>query len=144
MSGIGSRNVLRILLVDDEAMIRRFLRHALEQSGYRVDEAESGETGLDALHAVSYDLVITDIVMPGMSGVELVETSRRTWPQIPVIVMSGGGRLGDDDHLQTALDLGAAAAVNKPFRLRELQNVIESVLSAAVEDEDARTCTVAC
>ena len=127
---------MRILVVDDEAMIRKLLRQALEDSAHRVDEAESGEAGIGALQAGDYDLVITDMVMPGMGGIELIGIVTRVWPHIPVIAMSGGGRTGSEDHLQNALDLGAAAAVSKPFRLRDVLAAIERTRDLAVEEGD--------
>lgn len=134
---------MRILVVDDEAMIRKLLRQALEDSAHRVDEAESGEAGIGALQAGDYDLVITDMVMPGMGGIELIGIVTRVWPHIPVIAMSGGGRLGDEDHLQSAADLGAAATVSKPFRLRDVRAAIERVRGGAAKKDDACGCSLA-
>ncbi len=120
--------MLRVLVIEDEAMIRRLIRQSLEQSGYHVDEAANGRVGLQALHAAAYDLVITDIVMPEMDGLEVVSIVKRQWPETPVIVMSGGGRLGDADNLETARDLGAAATLAKPFNQRTLHVAVNSAL----------------
>ncbi len=136
--------VLRVLVVDDEAMIRKLLRQALEDSGHRVAEAENAEAGLGALHAAAYDLVITDIVMPGMNGLELLGIAKRLWPDLPVIVISGGGRFGDDDHLQNALNLGAAATINKPFRLHQVRAAIEQARTAGAEGKTACGRAFAC
>lgn len=136
--------MLRVLVIDDEPLIRKLLRQALEESGHWVAEAENAEAGLDALHTAAHDLVITDIVMPGMNGLELLGIAKRLWPDIPVIVISGGGRLGDDDHLQNALNLGAAAAIRKPFRLREVRDAIEQTRNAAAEREPGGSRALAC
>lgn len=135
---------MRVLVVDDEAMIRKLLRTALEESGHRVDEAENGHAGIGALQAAAYDLVITDIAMPEMDGIELIAIAKRQWPHIPLVAMSGGGRIGGDDHLQNALDLGAAVALGKPFRLREVRAAIESACTAAAEHGRAPGCSPAC
>lgn len=117
--------MLRVLVIEDEAMIRRLIRQSLEQSGYHVDEAANGRVGLKALHAAAYDLVITDIVMPEVDGLEVLSTIGRLWPATPVLATSGGGRLGDPDILQAARDLGAAATLLKPFTLRVLRAAID-------------------
>ena len=77
---------MRILVVDDEAMIRKLLRQALEDSAHRVDEAESGEAGIGALQAGDYDLVITDMVMPGMGGIELIGILQGANPLTPALL----------------------------------------------------------
>lgn len=123
--------MLRVLVIDDEAMIRRLLRNVLEQSGYHVEEAGNGRSGLEKLAAATYDLVITDLVMPETDGLEVVSAASKRWPDVPVIVISGGGRLGNDDNLPVALRLGAAAAIHKPFTMRELMAAIESALDKA-------------
>jgi CheY-like chemotaxis protein len=77
-----------ILFVDDEASIRRVCLRALSQAGYRVDEAPDGRTAADKLAAARYDLLITDIKMPRMNGVELVRHARRNHHHLPVIVIT--------------------------------------------------------
>ncbi|HNB28254.1 MAG TPA: response regulator [Alphaproteobacteria bacterium] len=123
--------MLRILLIDDEDAVRRVIQRMLETLGHRVDEAESGRGGLLALHEASYDLVITDIVMPGMEGTEVVSIVKRQWPQVPVIAMSGGGHIGDPDNLRTARELGAAATLQKPFRMQGLRAAIDQARGKA-------------
>ncbi len=126
--------MLRVLVIDDEAMIRRLLRNVLEQSSYHVDEAENGRLGLEKLATATYDLVITDLDMPETDGLEVVSTVSKRWPDVPVIVISGGGRLGSDDNLPVAVRLGAVAAIHKPFTMRQLTAAIESARAKACGD----------
>lgn len=131
--------MLRVLVVDDEAAIRKLVRQVLEQSGHHVDDFENGRLGIEALHAVRYDLVITDLVMPEMEGIELISIIKRRWPHVPVIAMSGGGRVDDGDGLEIALELGAAVVLAKPFALDELRQAVK----AACRKTDCN-CAVAC
>lgn len=133
--------MLRVLVIDDEAAIRKLVRQALEQFGHHVDDVENGRLGIELLHAVRYDLVITDIVMPEMEGIEVISIIRRHWPDVPVIAMSGGGRCGDADDLQTALELGAASVLNKPFTMLQLREAVKRACGSRDSDCD---CAVAC
>lgn len=124
--------MLRVLVIEDEAMIRQLIRQTVEQSGHRVEEAANGRIGLQSLHQAEFDLVITDLVMPETDGLEVLGVIKRQWPELPVIAMSGGGRLGDGDNLQAARDLGAAATLAKPFTLRELRQMVEDVCAQSL------------
>ncbi len=101
----------RILVIDDEKGVRRFLRAVLEGAGYGVLEADGGEQALRALRESPVELVITDLVMPGWRGVEIVHTLRREAPSAGVIVLSG---TIEASHLREAGALGALAALAKP------------------------------
>lgn len=116
---------MRILLIDDEQMVRKIVRKMLERSSHEVTEAENGRLGLEQLKTGTFDLVITDIIMPEMEGVETLMTIRQQYPDIKVIAMSGGGRTGNIDFLSTAEKLGASAILNKPFTLAALASALE-------------------
>ena len=116
---------MRILLIDDEQMVRKIVRKMLERSGHEVTEAENGRLGLEQLKTGTFDLVITDIIMPEMEGVETLMMVRELYPNIKVIAMSGGGRTGNIDFLSTAEKLGASAILHKPFTLAALTGAIE-------------------
>jgi DNA-binding NtrC family response regulator len=116
---------MRILLIDDEHMVRKIVRKMLERSGHEVTEAENGRVGLGQLKAGTFDLVITDIIMPEMEGVETLMMVRSQYPGIKVIAMSGGGRTGNTDFLSTAEKLGASAILHKPFTLAALTGALE-------------------
>lgn len=105
----------KIVIVDDEAPIRRMLRIALKSEGYDVTEAEDGESGLAAIARQQPDLVILDLGLPDMDG-HAVLNELRTWSKVPVIVLSV--RSGDREKVQ-ALDAGAQDYVTKPFSIEE-------------------------
>ena len=114
----------KILLVDDEAQITRVLRTALSTQGYSLRIAANGIEGMQALHEWKPDLVITDIAMPEMNGVELCREIR-TVSQVPIIVLS----VRNQDHMKVeALDAGADDYVTKPFSIQELQARVRAQL----------------
>jgi two-component system KDP operon response regulator KdpE len=104
------------LVVDDEPQMRRLLRVSLRANGYDVTEAASGEDALDAAAAKPPELVILDLGLPDIDGVEVCRRLRE-WTRVPVIVLSA---LGDDQAKVRALDEGADDYVTKPFSLPEL------------------------
>jgi two-component system cell cycle response regulator CpdR len=118
----------RILLIDDDVDFRTMLRRRLERAGYAVTEAGNGQEGLKQLNESSVDLVLTDIIMPDMEGVEAVMHLKRTRPELKVIVMSGGGRLTPDSYLKLALKVGAFRALSKPFATEDLLEAVEAAL----------------
>lgn len=107
---------IKIVIVDDEAPIRRMLRIALKSEGYDVTEAEDGESGLAAIARQQPDLVVLDLGLPDMDG-HAVLNELRTWSKVPVIVLSV--RSGDREKVR-ALDAGAQDYVTKPFSIEEL------------------------
>src|SRR5262249_16462507 len=104
-----------ILVIDDDVSVRLVLRRMLEQEGYEVICAEDGRQALDLLKQRRPDLVITDIVMPNCEGIETILEMRAAGLTLPIIAMSGGGRIGNADFLQMARRLGASATLTKPF-----------------------------
>lgn len=105
-----------ILIIDDEVQIRRFLRLGLEPHGYRVHEAQSGEEGQRLVSAIRPDLVILDLSLPDMDGLDVLK-SIRSWNQAPVIVLSV--RNSEHDKIEL-LDAGANDYLTKPFGMGEL------------------------
>ena len=124
--------MLRVLVIDDEAMVRKIVRKMLERSGHTVVEAENGKLGIEQLKSATFDLVITDIIMPEMEGIETLINVKRQRPETQVIAMSGGGRTGNVDFLQTAQKLGAAAILHKPFTMSSLASAVEEACGKAV------------
>lgn len=106
---------IKIVIIDDEAPIRRMLRIALKSEGYAIVEAEDGQSGLAAVARHQPDLVVLDLGLPDMDGHELLE-ELRTWSKVPVIVLSV--RSGDREKVR-ALDAGAQDYVSKPFSVEE-------------------------
>jgi two-component system KDP operon response regulator KdpE len=107
----------RALIVDDEPAIRRFLRTTLEAQGYRVEEAETGKAALDAMKRTPASLVVLDLGLPDMDGLEVLAALRASGSQLPVIVLSSRT---DEAGKVKALDLGADDYVTKPFGVDEL------------------------
>jgi two-component system KDP operon response regulator KdpE len=114
----------RILVVDDEPQIRRALRTALAGHGYTVDVAEDGEQALALFAAQPAEVIVLDLVMPGLDGIEVLREIR-TWSEVPVIVLSARGQETDKVH---ALDSGADDYLTKPFGLDELLARVRAVL----------------
>ena len=109
-----------ILVVDDQKELRKVVRRVLTESGYEVAEAEDGEAALAAFRASPPALVITDIIMPGKEGIEVIATMKRERPEVKVLAISGGGRTHVMDFLAIARKAGADAALEKPFRKSDL------------------------
>ena len=118
----------RILVIDDDAMVRDAIRSILEAQGYKVGEAENGRDGLVKMRADRFDLVITDIIMPEMEGVEAILAIREEFPSVKVIAISGGGRTANYDFLGVAGKLGANKTLQKPFRREELLRAVQGCL----------------
>lgn len=116
---------MRVLLIDDEPMVRKVVRKMLERAGHVVVDVENGRVGLRQLKMANFDLIVTDIIMPDVAGIEVLITVRERHPSIAVVVMSGGGRLGDVDFLDVARKLGAAATLQKPFTSEVLLKAID-------------------
>jgi two-component system KDP operon response regulator KdpE len=115
---------MKILVIDDEPQIRRAVRAGLEPDGYTVLLAASGEEGLDQAALHNPDLVILDLSMPGMDGLEMCR-QLRGWSQVPILVLSV--HEGEREKV-AALDLGADDYVTKPFSLEELRARIRALL----------------
>ncbi|MDD4912807.1 MAG: two-component system response regulator KdpE [Sideroxydans sp.] len=105
-----------IIVVEDEAQIRRFLRSALDTEGYQVVEAETGKQGLADAATRKPDLVILDLGLPDMDGIEVVK-ALRTWTSVPIVILSA--RSQENDKI-AALDAGADDYLVKPFGVGEL------------------------
>ena len=119
--------MLRILVVDDERPVREAMALLLKQEGYRVVAAECGHTAVSAIEAFTFDLVIVDIFMPGMTGLETIDILRRDAPEVPVIVMSGypaGSGATGTDFFREAVDRGATCCLRKPFTREQLIDAI--------------------
>ncbi|MBT9568739.1 MAG: sigma-54-dependent Fis family transcriptional regulator [Thiobacillus sp.] len=114
-----------ILLIDDEAIALSNLRHVFEREGYRVTACRSGDAGLAAMQTTSFDLVLTDLRMPGIDGMEVLAHIRATTPEVPVIMITGHATL---DSAVDAMKAGAYHYIAKPFRLAEAREVVRGAL----------------
>ena len=124
-------SALSILVADDEEGIRNLLVHWLQRQGHAVSSVTCASEATALLADHRFDLVITDIVMPGGDGFELIAAFRKTQPTARIVAISGGGKyLQGTDCLKIARGLGANAAVMKPFKWDELQAAIELALQS--------------
>jgi DNA-binding response OmpR family regulator len=113
------RVVRRILVVDDEPQIRRIMRAVLVAKGYEVFEAESGENALALIRSSKFDLVLLDINMPGISGIEVC-LQVRTTSEVPIVMMSAG-----EESRAKALKAGANDYLKKPFGASQIFSCVE-------------------
>ncbi len=110
-----------ILVIEDQASVRTLLAQVLEEAGYQVYEASDGRQGLERFHTQPVDLVLTDLEMPEMNGLDLILELTRTFLDVKVIAMSGHSA----EQLQAARLLGARQTFAKPLNLSELLRAIE-------------------
>ena|SRR6185503_2157722 len=118
----------RVIVIDDQEPIRRIVRTALERAGHEVLDAADGEVGLQLLERHATDVVLSDIFMPGMDGIQMLRQIRRQFPAVKVIVMSGGDSTGMLDLRRDAELLGAVKSLSKPFTTHEIVEIVNSVL----------------
>lgn len=119
-----------ILVVDGDATARRVIRALLEDAGHEVVEAEGGRAGLRAMGARVPDLVITELYMDGMDGIELLRNIRRQWPSEPVLVMSSRTGPHVQGVLKIARLLGASGLLDKPVVQQSLLEKVGAILAA--------------
>jgi len=115
----------RVLVVDDEASIRDLLSKTLALAEYEVDLAPDGRTALERLRLVPYDLLITDLKMPGVDGLGVIREARRMKPDIPVIIITG---FSTEASAIEAVNLGVAGYLTKPFRVPRVLAVAAKAL----------------
>jgi DNA-binding NtrC family response regulator len=118
-------NKPHILLIDDEAIALSNLTHVLKREGYDVTACKDGEAGLEALERSDFDLVLTDLKMPGIDGMTVLRQVHANHPDVPVIMITGHATL---DSAVEAMKAGAHHYLAKPFRLAEAREVVRSAL----------------
>ena len=112
----------KILVVDDSPQIAKALSDLLSASGYVVRTAPSAERALQILGEAAFDLIITDLKMTGMTGIDLAKQVLQKTPGLPVVILTG---FGDMDSVVHALRLGVADYLKKPFSIDEVTSVVE-------------------
>jgi DNA-binding NtrC family response regulator len=120
-----SQDTPHILLIDDEPIALMNLSHVLEREGYTVTACKDGESGLAEMQSTEFDLVLTDLRMPGIDGMDVLRHVRELTPDVPVIMITGHATL---DSAVDAMKAGAYHYIAKPFRLDEAREVVRSAL----------------
>lgn len=123
----------RILLVDDEEGVRSLMAGYLRRKGHEVLEASSGRAALRALETEIVDVVVSDINMPDVDGLEVIRAVRKRQPGLPVLAVTGGGMMPGGVLLETAQAMGAMRTLAKPFGLGELLESVEAVVADAAD-----------
>lgn len=117
----------KVLLIDDDELVSYALQRFLEKSNYEVKSLTSGVGALNELSKFLPDIVVTDIIMPDIEGIELITNIRQVNREIPIIAMSGGSRKLGSSHLISAKLLGANETLEKPFDEEKLVEIIENL-----------------
>jgi CheY-like chemotaxis protein len=117
-----------ILLVDDEEQLRQMLTIVLEEAGHSVRGAGDGKEALESFQNHPADVVVTDMIMPNKEGTETILELRRSYGDIKIIAMSGGGRNTPQDYLKPAKTFGANITLAKPFTNQEFLDAVTSLL----------------
>jgi len=118
-----------ILVIEDDAIMREAVAEWLRAARYQVRTADDGSAGLAAVTAAAPTLVITDLHMPGTGGALVISELQREHPQIPIIVMSGLFDSGFGMSMDDVIALGAARALAKPFKRKDLLDVVADLLA---------------
>jgi CheY-like chemotaxis protein len=135
-----SPSLTHVLLVDDDDPFADMLQRALQALGFAVTRARNGQEAVQCYDRQPVSLVLTDLIMPDMEGIELIQTLRRRNPAVRIIAMSGGGRNQPEAYLAIARRLGAVNTLTKPFPLAELHRVLKEALADASQDGNAGDC----
>jgi len=118
----------RILIIDDDHHILLMIKKMLERAGFEVDLASNGDEGLELFNKLSFDLVITDIIMPEKEGLETIREMKRLRSDLKIIAMSGGGKVSSDNYLNTAKIFGATKILTKPFTQKQMVSAVQELL----------------
>ena len=116
-----------VLVVDDDESMRTLLRRMLERTGFTVVTAINGQDGMERFSEQPVDIVVTDMMMPVLDGIELIRALRRQWPQTRIVAISGV----EYPYLRMALGCGAKATLRKPVESARLVETLNRVLAAA-------------
>jgi DNA-binding NtrC family response regulator len=115
---------MRVLVADDEEIVRKTVVDFLQATGHCVRQVEDGIQALCAMETDQFDLLIADVRMPRMGGIALLTETQERYPGLPVIVMTGHG---DENMTNELLALGARTLLTKPFRLKHLAKIVQEL-----------------
>jgi CheY-like chemotaxis protein len=133
----------RILVIDDDPAVRAAMQMVLERDGFEVSAVGDGPAGVKLVAAEDFDLLLVDLFMPGMDGLETIRQVHRHKPGLPIVIMSGlsfaTAGTPPPDFLAMAGKLGAVGNLKKPFRPRELLAVVAQGLETSLGERRAAT-----
>ncbi len=118
----------KILIIEDDTEVRVLIQRLLEREGFDVLIAEDGVTGMEVYVADSPDLVITDLYMPRMKGIEAIKKIRKLNVDSKIIAISGGGQYSPETYLKRARGVGASETIAKPFEPSELLDAVNRLV----------------
>jgi len=133
-SGEEQTNMAHILVVDDEEQIRLMLQQLLERVGHQVTAVANGDEAVKTYRENPVDVIITDLIMPGKEGIETITELKREFPDVKIIAMSGGGRVGPKNYLSLAEKLGAHRTFAKPFDHKKMIEAIDEIVQEEQEN----------
>ena len=119
----------RILVIDDDEHFLSLMSRMLDRAGYEVVAASDGREGIRVCQKTRVDLVITDVVMPEMEGLEVIMELKRKFSGMRIIAISGGGRIQPGNYLDMAAALGASRTLTKPFSCEEFLETVRELTS---------------
>jgi DNA-binding response OmpR family regulator len=122
--------MIRVLLIDDDETLRGVIKMSLNSFGFDVTEAGDGRVGVNLAKSTPFDVVVTDLIMPGQEGIETITILRRELPHLPVIAMSGG-LPNSALYLEIAAKIGARRVLGKPFAMADLRTAITEIVQPA-------------
>ena len=123
-----NRKMSRILIIDDDDIFREIASTLLRENDYEVVTLAEASNIIDEINRIQPDILITDILMPETDGIEVIMSTRKSFPDLPVIAISSGGRINSKDYLNMARKLGASAIVQKSKIESELVSEIKKLL----------------
>jgi DNA-binding response OmpR family regulator len=121
-----------ILVVEDDEQVRNLFKRTFEAAGYDVVEASNGDEGIQRYREHLADLIVTDVVMPGKEGIQMIVELRSEFPDVKIIAVSGGGIVSSPSYLVVAKNLGANRTLAKPVALEVLLATVSEVLAETV------------
>ena len=114
-----------VCVIEDDELVRSRLGDMLRASGHNVLEAESADRGIDLIRNEKADVAVVDILMPDRDGLEAIGQLRRTRPDLRIVAISGGGRVGPQIYLDLAKQIGADASLTKPIEPADLERAVD-------------------
>ena len=118
-----------VLIIEDDEFVKNMLKQTFKRAGYDVATASNGRIGIQLYQSKPFDVVITDLIMPDMEGIETMMRLRKLDPGVKVIAISGGGRSRPDEYLHLAAKLGALSTFKKPVDRKALLFAAHALVS---------------